>query len=602
MRVLINIAIISALFGADALAAGVAPNSRARPGSVTGAMINNAKTQQVKSAQEPYTTQGLDVNNCPGCKPAPHTKPTTNQPNTDSTCGEVLPLLGVDACIARKACSGIQADGHSGVFDETTSTCKIPVCAHNWSGIIRKDDEDVCALVEMNKAITCNADLFDQIDSMRRSSQWVVPLAVVGGAGIGAGIGAIIDKNQNEKAEKLASIADANEAEIKATGGKTLTLKFAGKTYKLPEDIDALKKALRGDATLQVKISEANTLIDNCTASMFEELTSQQVNNKPKWGRIKLTTNGLDCESPEHNNNKVKYCQFQNMRANVNEIADCAKNLYKGTPFNDEYQKGVNSTNPFSSYFKSWGEWTRDATCYFRDSLGSGEANISATIQADLATTELINKYIARGNDGAPSDFRKNLVAALKKFEFNSSLTTSGVSGSDNDVLNWVTVKSTDGKTTFSSVGGTCDKSKLNEILKVDDDDMTGGISNNILFEAYGALAALKSFNSLDSDLDSLLTVLGDIDTFGGDVLTIQEGLGDDIRKDLGKKRPFFKTATGRGLLIGSGVGAVAGLGYWFAEGSSTFCNVGGMEQVKLKKSYSIPSFRDYLFNKGFIK
>ena len=331
---------------------------------------------------------------------------------------------------------------------------------------------------------------------------------------------------------------------------------------------------------------------------MFVELTSNTVNGKPKWGRIKLT-NGSDCASSDHDVNKVKYCQFQNPHSGTNSKADCAKNLYKETPFNDDYLKSVNSTNPISSYFNSWGNWGRDATCYFRDSLGSGEAHVSATIQSDQATIEFLKNYIQKFNNSTDTN-RKELVDKLNKFEFESNFSTSGVSNATGDILNYVVVKSKDANTTqFSSIiGGKCDAQELNNIFNdTTSGSMTGASANNILLEAFGALTALNSINNLDSELEDLFNTL----IMSDEILEIQ-GLGSKIREYFGADRPFFKTAKGRGLLIGSGVGAVAGLGYWFAEGAGTFCDVGGLEQVKLKKSYSIPSFRDYLINKGFIK
>ncbi|NMA32504.1 MAG: hypothetical protein GX944_01070 [Alphaproteobacteria bacterium] len=590
MRVLISVAIISAIFGADALAANIAPNGRSRPGSVKGAIISN---QAKNAVQGPYTTQGLDVNNCPGCRAAPHNNPMDiPQSDDDSTCGEILPALGVDACVAKKACSGITVDGHSGIFDEATATCKIPVCAHNWSGIIKKDTEDVCAYVDMNKVITCNADLFEQIDSMRRTSQWVVPLAVAGGAGIGTGVGALIDNKQNKKAEELAKIADG------AQSGFSGVIEFNGGKYKLPEEADKLKAAIKGHANLKGKMTKVNTLIDECAKSMFVDLTSQTVNGAQKWGRIKLTDSDTNCKSDVHDDN-VKYCQFQNMHSQINKLADCAKTAFTDAGFKDDYIKTVKSTNPSNSYLKSFGSWTRNATCYFRDSLGSGEAHVSATIQSDQATIEFLKNYIQKFNNSTDTN-RKELVDKLNKFEFESNFSTSGVSNATGDIINYVVVKSKDANTTqFSSIiGGKCDAQELNNIFNdTTSGSMTGASANNILLEAFGALTALNSINNLDSELEDLFNTL----IMSDDILEIQ-GLGSKIREYFGADRPFFKTAKGRGLLIGSGVGAVAGLGYWFAEGAGTFCDVGGLEQVKLKKSYSIPSFRDYLINKGFIK
>ncbi len=574
MRVWTSFALILALLTTDALAT----NNRSRPGSITGAMLSNAQSQQSRA-------------NTYGTASSTTTSSTTTTTEEEDECGDTLPLLGVNVCAARTACAGIKADGHSGVFNKETSTCQIPVCVHNWSGVIQKDGEDVCTLVDMNKAITCNADLFDQIDNMRRSSQWVVPLTVVGGAGIGTGIGALVDKKQNAKAENLASIADANEAEVKATGGKTVAVTFAGKQYKLPSEADALKKALLGNNTLKDKISNANKLIDNCAAQMFVDMTSQTVNGKPKWGRIKIT-DGSDCTSKTIEN--VKYCQFQNMNTTSNTMADCARNVYIPVDFNNPYPS--NGTNPPERLY-NYGSWTRDVTCYFRDSQGSGEADVSATIQEDLASMQFLQNY-ANNNSTSKTDIQNK----LRQFDFSNSGFANSHKGSNNDILNWIYIKSTDNKTQFSSIQPKkCDTNAITQILQTNETVSTNN-TTNILFEAYGALYALQGYGSLDAQLEALLNALGNIETFSSDVLTIYEGFGDDIRKELGNKRPFFKTAMGRGLIIGAGVGAVAGVGYWFAEGSSTFCNVGGLEQVKLKKSYSIPSFHDYLYEKGLIQ
>ncbi len=601
MRIRTSLAIISVLCATDALAAGVAPNSRTRPGSVTGALLQNAQT----AARMP----GLDVNNCPGCQPTPTPIPTP----TPNPCGEVIPQLGVDICVARSACAGIKADGHNGVFDEVSLTCKIPVCAHNWSGIIKKDGADVCGFVNMNTALRCDANLFDQIDVMRRTSQWVVPLTVAGGAGIGAGVGAIIDSNQDKKAAALAAKSDANDGlykELNASVPNKIT--FMGVDYDLSQDADRqkLKDTLNNSEQLKNKIVEANELVDSCALNMFKELVSVNVKGNKKFGRIKISENMGSCLS---DNNDYIYCQFQNLHSTTDKTADCDKGQFStARNINPTYTPAENSTNPKTENF-SWGHSNNESnipngTCYFRDSQGSGEVNEFATVQADLWRMEFLLNYRQNAKTDAiyNSEFRRNLQSNLMQYDFQHDKVNA--SGIDAKILNYVLVTGPKFSTILNMTAPRqCSESAIKALLPDKDyvgdaGTMSGGRTNNILMEAYGALSGLQQFNGLDDNLEAFLSTLNFIDVHASAAANINEGLGSDIEQTFGEKRGFFQKAVGRGLLIGTGVGAAAGLGYWFAEGASTFCNVGGLEQVKLGKSYSVQSFRDYLYNKGFIK
>jgi len=604
MRVWTNFALISALLTTDALAVGMAPNTRARPGSVSGAMITNAQQNQQPRANTTGNTTPATTNT---------TKPTTTTatPTTAATteCGEVLPLLGVDVCVARTACAGIKADGHPGVFDEKTTTCKIPVCAHNWSGVIQKSDEDVCTLVDMNTAVTCNADLFDQIDNMRRSSQWVIPLAVVGGAGIGAGIGALIDKKQEAKASEIASKSNANDKafeDMKNAIPDQIT--FMGTSYNLkqPKDIEALKVAIKNSKDLPNKITEANDLIDSCAKEMFSELVSIEVKGSKKWGRIKISEETTSCSADD---NKYIYCQFQNIHADGNKKGDCDKGNFVNVKNINSYLSDVGSTHPKKEDFyygnnnkNNYPMKLPNGTCYFRDSQGSGETDVFATVQADLWRTEFLTNYRTnvKVDPASTNKFRADLKNSLMSYNFSKNqVSANGVNG---QIMNYVLVMGPKFSTILDlKASKQCTPDAINAILP-SENNIAGSSTNNILMESYGALLALQKYGNMDGNLDAFLAALNFIDVYASAVANYNAGLGLEIEENFGKKRGFFQKAIGRGLLIGGGVGAVAGLGYWFAEGSSTFCNVGGLEQVKLKKSYSIPSFRDYLFNKGLIQ
>jgi hypothetical protein len=604
IKLFIGFTAILATISADAPAISAAPNSRARPGAVSGVLVKKAQTE----ARMP----GLGVDTCPDCPKTPVTPPVTPPAAPVNPCGDVIPQLGVDICVARNACAGIQADGHAGVFDEATLTCKIPVCAHNWSGLIKKSGEDVCGLIDMGSAMRCDAKLFDQISALRRTSQYVVPALVAGGAGVGAGVGAIIDHKQNKKAEALAAKNDANDRMRVEVGGKVpTTFTFSDQTFDLSktEDVEKLKKYLSGPE-LTGKIVEANKIIDSCAKEMFKELVSLSVRSSKKWGRIKISKNADACASDI---NEYIYCQFQNLHAKVNNIADCDEgkfSTYKGI---NPYVTGVESKNPATENYhygsKNNQSGIYEGKCYFRDSQGSGEVGTDATVQSDLWRAEFLNFYKnnAKINDVYNDSFREDLISKLGAYTFDYDI-RNAVGVSDN-ILNYVLIK---GTIPFNSITNmqslaVCDMKNIDALLSDKTyvgsaSEMSGGQTNNILMEAYGALEALNGLGPLDGKLSEFLTQIKFITVHAEAIANVHAGLGNEVRKEFGKERGFFEKAVGRGLLIGTGVGAVAGLGYWFAEGAGTFCNVGGLEQVKLNKGYSVPSFREYLLNRGFMK
>ena len=600
MRVLTSFALISAFLTMDALAASVAPNTRSRPGSVTGAMLMNAQSQSRANTTGGTTSTSTSTSTT-------STTTTAATTETDDECGEVIEKLGVDICVAREVCAGIQADGHKGVFDEENLTCQIPVCAHNWSGVIQKDDVDVCTLVDMNTAMICNEELFDQVTALRRSSQWVVPLTVAGGAGIGAGIGAVIDKKQEAKAAELASKSAANDKlyeDMKNSISEKLT--FMGVDYNLKDEKDrkALKAVLEGSKDLKSKITEANELIDSCAHEMFKELVSLEVKGSKKWGRIKISENIPSCSTDD---NDYIYCQFQNLHSTADKTGDCDKGNFSTTQnINPTYTPAVNSTNPkIENYYMGNNNNVSNipnGTCYFRDSQGSGETDTFATVQADLWRTEFLTNYRenAQVDDTYDSQFRTDLKNKLMPYIFNKNqVNATGVNGK---ILNSVLVIGPEFKTVLNlQAPKQCTEAAINAILPTEN-NMSGGSTNNILMQAYGALLGLQQTGDMDDNMEAFFSALQFIDVYASAVANYNAGLGLEIEENFGKQRGFFDKAIGRGLIIGSSVGAVTGLGYWFAEGASTFCNVGDMEQVKLKKSYSIPSFRDYMYDKGFLE
>ncbi|MDR0449051.1 MAG: hypothetical protein LBG89_01135 [Rickettsiales bacterium] len=70
------------------------------------------------------------------------------------------------------------------------------------------------------------------------------------------------------------------------------------------------------------------------------------------------------------------------------------------------------------------------------------------------------------------------------------------------------------------------------------------------------------------------------------------------IKQDGEKQSIFGKiwdSNVGRGAILGTAVGAVAGTAYFFYEGANTKCDIGGFKSIGLDDTFRMPSFRDFI-------
>ncbi|MDR0803892.1 MAG: hypothetical protein LBO08_02280 [Rickettsiales bacterium] len=598
---------------------GIKPNPDCPSQSMTGDYLLSPRTNNILVQTTLFngttiwtdsTTEEQWAKNSSGCLAAYN--PKSDEPWVDS--------LGVSLGTARRACQGIYADGHQAQFDENTKQCFIPIVAHNWSGIIKKSGADVVAYAPMGTSVKCNADLFEQIDAMRRTSQWVIPTMVVGGATIGLGVGAIIDHNNDKKLDALNAKLQANvSASVNANANINAGAvgRCGDRDYVLPDEKDDLIKCLgldkfsgTVDSGNRNKTKALLELADKCAGRMFNELISVNQNVGQKWGRIKITGTS-DCKSDTEDD--VKYCQFQYMHRSLIKMADCAKDYYDyDSEFSNPYNESNKSYNARGngSYInneKFWhsGTVTKDAGCFWRDGFGSNEVDREATIQADYYRLRFLDNYKNKPDVNGVAQPNKNL---LKNFIFDKEIRNSNLGGSGTgDILNWILVKSSN-NTKFSSIGNSqCNNDDINKIFPTaetyNQSYNTADNTSDRLWTIYGSLTALRDYSDSAEmpDLDELIDAIGlniDLQMTTQSIIT---GIDATIQAEKSNKKPFFKTAKGTGLLIGTGVGALAGLGYYFAEGASVFCNIGGWEQVKMDRSAIIPTFREYIVKHGFV-
>lgn len=572
---------------------------------------------------------------------------------------QIVTALGVSVGTARRACMGIYADGHQGVFDETTYECLIPVVAHNWSGIIKKDGEEVIAWAPMGNMLKCSADAFEQVQHLRRTSQWVIPVMVVGSAGIGAGIGAAIDSKQAKKDKERADALKAKVDEMSASmsqqiplvGDLPITVQYRGRTFELrkrnagdtscpecdrnapgrDELLDLLKKDMGatggGTATMPDFQQYANNILA-CLKQNFREMVATNVcGGQLKLGRVKITRTADGCKANGFSDkNDRLYCWYDAEHAQTNpqgalkQFADC---------YTDKSKSG-REEKPFGRFFG-------EGKCYFRDEITAyrndaslynrwGGTNTFAreydtTAGSDLHRWNVIEGFADlcanRTNPQSPyaavlnGEFKAVCDwAALVKDNFRAEPNFGGYGANvQGNYLDGFMVFSTNGMPFSGVAADNCGQCK----------GVNGGIpslSNETverLREQYGALSALRQYaanmnvTGPNLDLSLLEKMLSTASAHYDFAITMNAEIGslnEDIDEIFGQdqKKGFFQKNVGKGMLIGAGVGALAGLGYWFAEGASVFCNVGGLDQVKLNKTFAIPSFRDYIYQKGYFK
>jgi hypothetical protein len=325
---------------------------------------------------------------------------------------------------------------------------------------------------------------------------------------------------------------------------------------------------------------------------MFEELASPKINNEAKFGRIKITTDPNNCDT---GTTDLLYCHWDD---SMNGQANCPGKQYQPYP------------NAGAARFQETGK------CYFRDGNGPVAAanNADTTASYDWFRATTLNTFLGEiGYQFANKEFFPFLTALRDSGCFLDAKdgTTGAPVAKSTKAGPRNTEKLLSVKISCAQAFGTV-RGKNRAIC---DPYRPGGVTAEHLGGAYAVMKTLQDFLDANPNAgadgaptvdpavrQNLDRMLQQVELSADAVIKTTDAFNERIDEEFGSKRPFFQTATGRGLLIGTGVGAIAGIGYYFAEGASTFCNVGGLDQTKMGKYFSIPSFREYIARYGFIK
>ncbi|MCL1902713.1 MAG: hypothetical protein FWG18_03770 [Alphaproteobacteria bacterium] len=609
----------------------------------------------------------------------------------------IIPKLGVTVATARRACLGIYADTHQAIFDEAAYQCLIPVTLKDSGKVRQVGGNDVVAWAPMGNNFKCSKEAFENVSRMRKTSHWVVPVMVAGSAGIGAGIGAIMDSNNKRKEEAAAKAraeaerqrnaalealrGQVNEvgaavATFEASGNVPTRVMYKGNPYVLNDPaqrknlMDLLRNDLKpsfdpgtlgtvgtlgtpGSAAPDVDLKDYANKLHRCLMQNFREMTATDIcDGTLKLGRIKITRSSDGCLSNGGVEADRLYCWYDAEHAKLtadSQFADChitgKDGMGRNMSVNDIIQK---IGKPVGRFFPEGG-------CYFRDEIT--EYRLDRNLYSRFGGS---NVFAERYDTTAGSDYRRWTIIA----EFNNGFCQTidltdlpefkTVCDWTQNVMNGFTIE-----TKFKGLGAGALRTEntldgfsvqarpghtFGEMIDGNPCGTCEGVDGSLpnapqytierLREQYGAVVALINFRkNYDPGTQGSLGTLGELGTVGtlgtmGDldldelekmlasataridivakVKTQITGINQSIdglitqTAEETKGKGFFQRNVGKGLLIGTGVGALGGLGYYLWEGSTVSCNVGGLETVKMNQSYNIPSFRDYIVRMGY--
>ncbi|MCL2737746.1 MAG: hypothetical protein FWE17_02705, partial [Alphaproteobacteria bacterium] len=311
-----------------------------------------------------------------------------------------------------------------------------------------------------------------------------------------------------------------------------------------------------GNTSLQAALDAARQNVNDCAAKLFQELVSPSAEGAAKFGDVRISSRGCECGASDEN------------------LIHCS-----GHPANPA---SVASRRPCPAG-RTAGGFRRDGTCYFRTGFGPVATAADRTASFDLHRANLINDFMAsHQNIARRMDLRVD-SGPNNRLNSLSVCMTSGTFGDLSDALS--TTPQNCPRTLFaanSPAESLGEWMRAAEALRLAGEDLA----------QTGSPLLDELLAEIDGTLDLLLTTEATI---------TGRNVEELLDLEFGKNRPWLQTARGRGTLIGGGIGALAGIGYYFAEGKSVFCNVGGMGQPRLNGTFSIPTFRQYIISRNYM-
>lgn len=528
----------------------------------------------------------------------------------DSSSEDLIPLLGVNLTRAQAACASLGVGNYVGQFNPETNECDIPVVATNWSGDITKNGQVVMEYVPMGTQFSCSKNSFDQVSALRRSSQWVMPLLVVGSSGIGFGIDYAMDsKKEKQEQEALREQQERLKREEANRLAMIANKQVTADTDKLNAELDTYENARKGLEDMGFELLSSAVTNTRETEVVITKCYAQTGNLKKSYARLEGTSNLLIAESGKEFQktcqdaiNKMKnQLSAKGGKPTGEKEISWDKTTHAAGLIDDACVTGAKVgavVGGGSGLVLSGGNIVAGAGtavaggvtgCITGGNLSLAWTTLVSTVEGSHNTAKAASN-IVHGREigrveGANSAYA-DAVATINRLgsqacasEANAEKTLSTIKGLtaalSSDMGNL--------KSAISNVRAVCKGVIKTDKIEVSEQEVTNVYSN-----------VQVEINKMDDMLSNLRNI-----NYTPVSLTDDE-YNSLTEKTTEKTKTFWEKKGVSGAVIGAGVGSAAALGFWAAEGASIRCNIAGLADIKLNKTYSIPSFKEYLIQKGF--
>ncbi|MCL2629198.1 MAG: hypothetical protein FWD33_00660 [Alphaproteobacteria bacterium] len=494
----------------------------------------------------------------------------------------MIPHLNVTVREAREVCTNVNAHGFEGEFNELTFECMVPIVALGQNGkVISSGDGDAVAFYPFGSVVQCNANTFDSIRVMRRTSQYVIPALIVGGAGVGAAVGHFWPRGNCPE-----GFVSANNRCVQCPENYVPVPDQNICINHQTERIAVMKESKGGTVTdlRPTRAEDLQRLANQNAASATSVSAPRSGTSGEKFTEFQKELDELDERFKKEDIQFWCDAAPRNLRHEIGSIFTSSKtwNCLAQSEFASIYRADGASPQVFLTSLSNSVNNARMLLQNF-NKLNDVEECRKAAEFGNFVNNNVRFNYVANGTCGSITGpmitISYNINGQWTYFGETRTSVPQGEAAKNRFMADLNKFGIPQGGGIFAATHMSRLDSRVTKLSQ---------LANEINDSLSNAEISVQERNEL---LSRILRLEQEIET----VTEMETIPGVTAEEKKGWMSRVWGNRVARGAIIGAGAGAAIGIAYWFYEGSRTKCDVGGFQTVDLGKTYRLPTFREHI-------